>query len=128
MPLWGTWVQTSWDDASAAEEQQKKAAALPAPWEHLLSAGHRWALEPALPLQQGQAELSALVGAQSMLQTSAKRAAHAAGCSPLLPGKPESCHGGGRVFFLGEMRLPRAPRTEERHQGAAIRVNCFDVQ
>lgn len=73
MPLWGTWVQTSWDDASAAEEQQKKAAALPAPWEHLLSAGHRWALEPALPLQQGQAELSALVGARSMLQTSAKR-------------------------------------------------------
>lgn len=72
VPLWGTWVQTSWDDALAAEEQEKKAAALPAPGEHLPSVGHRWVLEPALPLQQGQAELSALVGAQSMLQTSAK--------------------------------------------------------
>lgn len=63
MPLWGTWVQTSWVDASAAEEQQKKAAALPAPWEHSLSAGHRWVL----------AELSALVGAQPELQISARR-------------------------------------------------------
>lgn len=73
VPLWGTWVQISWDDALAAEGQQKKAAALPAPWEYLLGAGHRWALGPALLLQQGQEELSALVGAQSMLQTSAKR-------------------------------------------------------
>lgn len=73
----GTGAETGPEDMSehflAAEEQRKKAAALLAPCEHSISAGHRWVLEGVLPSQQGQGELGAVVCAQCMLQITAKR-------------------------------------------------------
>lgn len=95
-----------------------------------LSAGHRWVLERVLPLQHRQGELSAVVHIQSTLQITAKRLQGCPSCGVqcALHSKSASCHRGGKGYFLGERRLPRAPRTEEEHQGVAIRVNCFDVQ
>lgn len=113
-----------------AEEQYKKAPSLLALCGHLLGVGHRWVLERVLPSQQRQGELSAVVRTQSMLQITAKRLQGCPSCGVqcALHSKSASCHSGGKGYFLGETRLPRAPRTEEEHQGVAIRVNCFDVQ
>lgn len=114
----------------AAEERHKKPSALLAPCEHLLSARHRWVLEQVPPLQRRQGELSAVIHARSMLQITAKRLQCCSSCGAqrALHSKSVSCSSGGKGYFLGETRLPRAPRTEEEHQGVAIRVNCFDVQ
>lgn len=70
------------------------------------------------------------VHAQSTLQITAKRLQGCPSCGVqcALHSKSVSCHSGVKGYFLGETRLPRAPRTEEEHQGVAIRVNCFDVQ
>jgi len=96
-----------------AAEEQYKTPALLAHCERSLSARHRWVLERVLPSQQREGELSAVIRAQSTLQITAKRLQGCPRCGVqcALRSKSASRHGGGKGYFLGETRLPRAPRT-----------------